>query len=476
MTAELNSPQANAHRPRSEPRHSPPRAERHRDSDRVINRSNSFRERNPEDSLPQALDREADRGLLESDDLRRHSQTALASTVPTHADPIDSYQNIQVPNQSKIYIGGLPEFTRPEDLNDCFSQLGRIWNVELKSGYGFVEYDNPQSACDAVAKYHEGTFLGSQIKVEISHGGSRPRHVAVSNNPEACYTCGVAGHWARDCPDADNQIYHKRRLKPRSRSPPRGREDGYIHRDSRQPLEPMHHEHHARRRSPLGQIDCIRDGPKSLALAPRERYHLPAYADGKRYRPDYAFHDRERDQQRELDPKLLPHQHHRDSYRMPPSFSRTPPLAARDYLSERSRFPDPYLSQSLRGRDSQNDWPHEMKSSASKPHYQRNVDRTYEPARLGGYNDRSYMDQRVSYPGDRMASSNPIDARYDMPDGRFSRGDSRRLRSPRRSLSPPRRGPINHRNSFRAQSPPGSRIGPYSAHASYSRNSYPMRK
>lgn len=38
----------------------------------------------------------------------------------------------------KIYIGGLPDSTRYEDLEDCFGQLGEVINIELKKGYGFV--------------------------------------------------------------------------------------------------------------------------------------------------------------------------------------------------------------------------------------------------------------------------------------------------------------------------------------------------
>jgi hypothetical protein len=39
---------------------------------------------------------------------------------------------------NKIYIGGLPESTRTEDLQDCFSQIGPLVKVDLKLGFGFV--------------------------------------------------------------------------------------------------------------------------------------------------------------------------------------------------------------------------------------------------------------------------------------------------------------------------------------------------
>jgi RNA recognition motif-containing protein len=44
---------------------------------------------------------------------------------------------------TKIYIGGLPETTRSEDLEDCFSQIGRLVKVDLKGAYGFVVRINP---------------------------------------------------------------------------------------------------------------------------------------------------------------------------------------------------------------------------------------------------------------------------------------------------------------------------------------------
>ncbi|KZT52952.1 RNA-binding domain-containing protein [Calocera cornea HHB12733] len=74
---------------------------------------------------------------------------------------------------NKVYIGGLPETTRQEDLQNCFGKLGNVVNIELKLGYGFVEFDNVTAAEEAVAKYNEGFFMGSKIKVELSHGGGR---------------------------------------------------------------------------------------------------------------------------------------------------------------------------------------------------------------------------------------------------------------------------------------------------------------
>lgn len=33
---------------------------------------------------------------------------------------------------NKVYIGGLPEHTRKEDLENCFKKIGKIVNIELK--------------------------------------------------------------------------------------------------------------------------------------------------------------------------------------------------------------------------------------------------------------------------------------------------------------------------------------------------------
>ncbi|GAA5830984.1 hypothetical protein JCM11251_005100 [Rhodosporidiobolus azoricus] len=67
----------------------------------------------------------------------------------------------------KIYVGNLPDSATLADLEDCFGQIGPCACV-LKRGFGFVEYQEPGHAAEAVAKYNEGHFLGSQIKVELS--------------------------------------------------------------------------------------------------------------------------------------------------------------------------------------------------------------------------------------------------------------------------------------------------------------------
>lgn len=33
---------------------------------------------------------------------------------------------------NKVYVGGLPEHTRQEDLQSCFGKIGRIASIELK--------------------------------------------------------------------------------------------------------------------------------------------------------------------------------------------------------------------------------------------------------------------------------------------------------------------------------------------------------
>ncbi|KAI6136987.1 hypothetical protein F5141DRAFT_1077951 [Pisolithus sp. B1] len=157
--------------------------------------------------------------------------------------PRDDASRDRPPKPNKVYIGGLPENTRPEDLRNGFGKLGNIINIELKTGYGFVEFDNRRSAEESVAKYHEGYFMGNKVRVEIAHG--KGRATKRTEDPGACFKCGENGHWAKEC---SRQSTHSRsgtatestlldRLRPReyptSRDYHRDDTGRYVSRESR---------------------------------------------------------------------------------------------------------------------------------------------------------------------------------------------------------------------------------------------------
>ncbi|KAL7410106.1 hypothetical protein BDY24DRAFT_186986 [Mrakia frigida] len=98
---------------------------------------------------------------------------------------------------SKVYVGGLPEDTLHSDMEACFSKSGKILNIELKSGYGFVEFEHKFEADNAVETYHDGYFMGSQIKVEHSRGGGKT--AKFQSEPGCCFKCGKPDHWAKEC-------------------------------------------------------------------------------------------------------------------------------------------------------------------------------------------------------------------------------------------------------------------------------------
>uniref|UniRef100_A0A7S4IPT5 RRM domain-containing protein n=1 Tax=Vannella robusta TaxID=1487602 RepID=A0A7S4IPT5_9EUKA len=75
----------------------------------------------------------------------------------------------------RIYVGRLSPYTRERDLWDRFEEFGRIVSVDLKRGYGFVEYEDERDADDAVYYMDRRHFDGATITVEFAKGTKRER-------------------------------------------------------------------------------------------------------------------------------------------------------------------------------------------------------------------------------------------------------------------------------------------------------------
>ncbi|KAJ3223050.1 hypothetical protein HK099_001577 [Clydaea vesicula] len=122
-------------------------------------------------------------------------------------------------NRNKqLYVGKLPNSLNSADLEDMFSKYGRLVQVELKpGGFGFVEFEDPRDAEDAIYALDNRLIEGQRILVEFSKASktlqtrtqndgdenysshNNPSHL--QNSQGNCFLCGSAEHWAKDCPD-----------------------------------------------------------------------------------------------------------------------------------------------------------------------------------------------------------------------------------------------------------------------------------
>ena len=60
-------------------------------------------------------------------------------------------------------MGNLPYRARERDVEELFDRFGRIKDVSLKNGFGFVEFDDDRDADDAVREMDGRSFLGKRL-------------------------------------------------------------------------------------------------------------------------------------------------------------------------------------------------------------------------------------------------------------------------------------------------------------------------
>lgn len=80
---------------------------------------------------------------------------------------------------NKLFVGSLPWATSDADLADLFAKFGTVVSAKIitdretgrSRGFGFVEFDNEESANNAVTALNGTEYNGRKIVVNIA----RPR-------------------------------------------------------------------------------------------------------------------------------------------------------------------------------------------------------------------------------------------------------------------------------------------------------------
>jgi len=72
-------------------------------------------------------------------------------------------------SSQRVFVGNLAPDVRARDVEGFFRGYGKLGDISLKNGYGFVDFDDHRDAEDAVADLDGKDMNGDKIRVELAY-------------------------------------------------------------------------------------------------------------------------------------------------------------------------------------------------------------------------------------------------------------------------------------------------------------------
>ncbi|ODM19141.1 hypothetical protein SI65_05758 [Aspergillus cristatus] len=78
-------------------------------------------------------------------------------------------------SNTRLYLGNLPRNVTKQDIEEHFGShgSGKITEIKLMSGFGFIEYEDALDARDVVPAFHGSDFKGERLTVQFARGPRR---------------------------------------------------------------------------------------------------------------------------------------------------------------------------------------------------------------------------------------------------------------------------------------------------------------